>query len=209
MGLTCREVRYRSGVVGGQSWRDSQARRCRMCELTWFVFGLVHVAGQVVQPKVLQTSAYAEVVFTSRGRTAWQTADGASERLARQAALAEPGRKWVLIQTEGALDWCIRDATLMAEQIDHINGVNRLPNVRIGVIVRRAPASVLAPHGFHIFDSRVVQLGTKTATALINKREDIDTYEALWSELERMAIWGNGARAVFERIAEEYRSPAQ
>ncbi len=158
---------------------------------------------------MLQTSPYAEVVFTSRGRTARQAADGVAHRLARQAAFAELGREWVLIQTEGALDWCIRDAALMAQQVDHISAMSRLPNVRIGVIVRRTPASVLAPHGFHIFDNRAVQVGTKTATALIDSQEDIATYNALWGELERMAVWGDEARAVFERITGEYRALAQ
>ncbi len=158
---------------------------------------------------MLQTPAYAEAVFTSRGRTARQVADGVADRIARQAAIAERGRDWVLIQTEVALDWCIRDATLMAEQVDHISAVSRLPNVRIGVIVRRTPTSVLAPHSFHIFDSRAVQIGTKTATALIDNPEDIATYSALWSELERIAVWDDEARAVFERIADEYRAAAQ
>ena len=158
---------------------------------------------------MLQTSAYAGAVFASRGRTGKQTADGVRDRLARQAALTEPGREWVLIQTEGALDWCVSDAALMADQVDHISAVSRLPTVRIGVIVRRTPASVLAPHGFHVFDSRAVQVGTKTATALIDNQEDVATYEALWNELERLAVWGDEARAVFERISSEYRALTQ
>lgn len=154
---------------------------------------------------MLQTAAYADVVFTSRGRTAPQTAHGVASRLARQTALVEPGRDWVLIQTESALDWCVRDATLMAEQIDHITEVSRLPNVRIGLIIRRTPATVLAPHGFHIFDARAVQIGTKTATALIDNPEDIATYEALFIELEQLAVFGDEARAELRRIADEYR----
>lgn len=155
---------------------------------------------------MLQTAAYAEVVFTSRGRTDKQIGDGVAARLTRQAALAESGRQWVLIQTEGALDWCIRDAALMAEQIDRIRELSQLPNVRIGVIVSRTPSRVLAPHGFHIYDRRAVQIGTKTATALIDNQDDIATYEALWGELERMAVWRDEARAVFARIAGEYRT---
>lgn len=154
---------------------------------------------------MLQTAAYAEVVFGSRGRTPLQTVDGVARRVARQAALAESGRDWVLIQTEGALDWCVRDAALMAEQIDHVTEVSRLPNVRIGLIIRRTPATILAPHGFHIFDSRAVQVGTKTATALIDNPEDIATYEALFTELDQLAVFGDEARAELRRIADEYR----
>lgn len=154
---------------------------------------------------MLQTSAYAEVVFTSRGRTATQVADGVASRLARQAALAEPDRAWVLIQAESALDWCVRDAALMVEQLDHITEMSQLPSVRIGLIIRRTPATVLAPHGFYIFDDRAVMLGTKTATALIDDPEDIATYSALFGELERLAVFGDEARAELLRIADEYR----
>ncbi len=154
---------------------------------------------------MLQTAAYAEAVFSSRGRTASQAAQGVASRLVRQAALAEPGRDWVLIQAEGALDWCVHDAVLMTEQIEHIIELSRLPNVRIGLIIRRTPTTIMAPHGFHIFDSRAVQIGTKTAVALIDNPEDIATYEALFSELDRMAVFGDEARTALRRIANEYR----
>lgn len=155
---------------------------------------------------MLQTPAYAEVVFASRGRTAAQVADGVASRIARQTALVEPDRTWVLIQTEGALDWCVRDAALMVEQVDHIIEMSQLPNVRIGLIIRRTPASILAPHGFYIFDDRAVMLGTKTATALIDDLDDIATYGALFSELERLAVFGDEARAELNRVADEYRT---
>lgn len=154
---------------------------------------------------ILQTAAYAEVVLTSRRRTAPQTAHGVASRLARQDALMESSREWVLIQTEGALDWCVRDAALMAEQIDHIIDVSRLPNVRMGLIIRRTPTTILASHGFHIFDARAVQIGTKTAVALIDNPEDIATYEALFTKLEQMAVFGDKARAKLHHIADEYR----
>jgi transcriptional regulator with XRE-family HTH domain len=155
---------------------------------------------------MLQTPAYAEVVFSSRGRMPSETADGVSARLARQDALADRGRQWVLIQTESALDWCLGDAALMAEQVEHISDVSTLPNVRIGLILRRTPATVLAPHGFHIFDRRAVQIGTKTATALIDDPTDITTYETLFDNLERLAVFGDDAHAALRRIAAEYRA---
>lgn len=155
---------------------------------------------------MLQTPAYAQVVFNSRGRTTQQAADGVAARLARQNALADTGREWTLIQTEGALDWCVGDAALMAEQIDHITQISRSPTVRVGLIIRRTQAAVLAPHGFHIFDSRAVQIGTKTATALTDDPGDLATYETLFSELEHMAVFGDEARAQLQRIADEYRA---
>jgi hypothetical protein len=48
-------------------------------------------------------------------------------------------------------------------------------------------------------------LGTKTTTALIDDPEDIATYSVLFGELERLAVFGDEARAEFLRIADEYR----
>ena len=155
---------------------------------------------------ILQTSAYAQAVFASRGRTVRQVADGVAARLARQQALVDPSREWVLIQAEGALDWCVREPALMVEQISHVVEVSQLPNVRVGLILRRTPATVLAPHGFHIFDGSAVQIGTKTATAVIDDPGDIATYEALFSELECMAVFEDEARTELCRIADEYRA---
>jgi len=155
---------------------------------------------------ILQTSAYAQVVFGSRGRTAQQVADGVAARLARQKGLADTRRQWVLIQTEGALDWCVRDPALMAEQINYVADVSQLPNVRIGLILRRTPTTVLAPHGFHIFDGRAVQIGTKTATALIDDADDISTYEDLFDKLQSMAVFGEEAYFELRRIADEYKA---
>jgi hypothetical protein len=92
----------------------------------------------------------------------------------------------------------------MAEQIDHIMKVSELPNVRIGLIIQRTPATVLAPHGFHIFDARAVQIGTKTAIALIDDPGDIAVYDLLFCE--RLAVFGDEARVRLQRIAGEYRT---
>lgn len=50
-----------------------------------------------------------------------------------------------------------------------------------------------------------MQVGTKTATALIDNPEDITTYEALFSELDQTAVFGDEARTELRRIADEYR----
>lgn len=154
---------------------------------------------------ILQTPAYASVVFSARGRTSQQTAEGVAARLGRQPLLAEPGRQWILLQGAGALDWCVRDPQLMVEQLEHIAELTQLPNVRFGVIPRKTPAGVLAPHGFHIYDQRAVQIGTKTATALIDEASDITVYNTLFSELEKLAVFGDDVRALLHRTAGDYR----
>jgi len=93
----------------------------------------------------------------------------------------------------------------MVEQMEHLIEASRLPNVRLGIIPMRTPARVFAPHGFDMYDSRGVCIGTKTATALTTEPNDLADYDALFTELEQMAAFDDDARALIGRVATEYR----
>jgi hypothetical protein len=67
---------------------------------------------------------------------------------------------------------------------------------------------VPALHGFTIYDSRAILLGTQTATAIMTDRRDVADYEAHWNELAPLAEWGDGARSVISQAADSYRSIA-
>jgi transcriptional regulator with XRE-family HTH domain len=153
---------------------------------------------------LLQTRAYVSALFgdslppEDRDRTV-------SARLDRQGILTT-GRDFTFLMAEGALRWNMGGAHVMAEQLDHLIEVSRLANVHIGVIPWTTPANTPALHGFTIYDSRAVLLGTVTATAIITDRQSVAGYEAHWAELESLAEWGDGARSVIARAAEDYRS---
>lgn len=107
--------------------------------------------------------------------------------------------------TEAALNWHVGSPDLMAEQMEHLIGASRLANVRLGIIPTRTRARVFAPHGFDMYDSRGVCIGTKTATALTAEPGDIADYDALFTELERMAVYDD-VRVLIARVAEEYQA---
>lgn len=162
---------------------------------------------------VLQTPAYALAVFTannarpSRPAGADSPADLAATRAARYRQLAnEQHRRWTLIMTEAALDWLVGSPELMSEQMEHLIDASQLPNVRLGIIPARTPARVFAPHGFDMYDMRGVCIGTKTATALTTEASDLADYDALFEELEQMAVYDDEVRALITRVAEEYRA---
>jgi Domain of unknown function (DUF5753) len=95
---------------------------------------------------------------------------------------------------------------LMAEQLDRLVEASTRPNVRLGVITHRTPASFTAGHGFHIYDRQAVQIGTRTATALTSDQRDVEAYESLFAELERVAAFGDEARSVFQELGDRYRA---
>jgi hypothetical protein len=153
----------------------------------------------------LQTEAYATAVFSRR-----PTAEAAAAVTARtrrhQMMLEDSRRSWTLIQTEGALLWHVGNPEVMAEQLERLIEASTRPNVRLGVITHHTPVSFTAGHGFHIYDRQAVQIGTRTATALTSDRRDVDTYEALFAELERVASFGDTARSLLRELGDHYRA---
>ncbi|MGH3930772.1 MAG: helix-turn-helix domain-containing protein [Pseudonocardiaceae bacterium] len=130
-----------------------------------------------------------------------------SSRLERQRIL-DTDREFILVMAEGALRWNMGGAAVMVEQLDHLVRESRRPNVRLGIIEWTTPATVPALHGFTIYDSRSVLLGTQTATAIITDRQDVRNYEEHWAELEPIISYDDAARAAIERVATDYRSIA-
>jgi len=128
-----------------------------------------------------------------------------SSRLERQRLL-DSDREFILVMAEGALRWNMGGAAVMVEQLDRLVRESRRPNVRLGIIEWTTPARVPALHGFTIYDSRAVLLGTQTATAIITDQKDVNDYEEHWAELEPIISYGDAARAAIERIAADYRS---
>jgi len=159
---------------------------------------------------LLQTPAYMRVVFTPGGGIDELEAERAvAARVDRQRILDEPGRRFTFVQTEGALRFQVGSAELMAEQLGHLAELTtRADQLRIGVIPWTVPARILALHGFHLYDRRAVTVGTKTAHAILTEQYDIDVYEELFAEFERLAVFGVEAAGLLRRIAREYRNLA-
>lgn len=153
---------------------------------------------------ILQTRAYAQVVFTQR-MTEREAAPSITSRMERHRALDDPSRQWVLLHTEGALRWNLGGSVVMVEQLERIAAAMDRPNVRLGIIPWQTSASVLPIHGFHLYDHRAVVVGTRSGTAIMGERE-VPDYQALFDELEHLAVFDDEAHAVLDRIADDYRS---
>lgn len=153
---------------------------------------------------LLQTEAYARLVFgvSSSGPDIDRAV---AARLDRQATLREQVPHAVLIMTEGALRWQAGSPQVMIEQLDAIAAAAERPNVDVGIIPYTTPVTVFPRHGFHLYDSDAVIIGTETGTATIVDNEGIASYEQLFARLEQHAATGDAARAVLARVADDYR----
>jgi transcriptional regulator with XRE-family HTH domain len=155
---------------------------------------------------LLQTRPYISALFGA-SMSAEDIERTVGARLDRQAILAT-GRQFVFMMAEGSLRWNMGGAQVMAEQLDHLIEASRLANVSVGIIPWTTPTTVPGLHGFTLYDNTAVLLGTQTATAIMTDRQNIEEYEAYWSELVPFASWGDAARSVIAEAAEAYRSIA-
>ncbi|HUZ55270.1 MAG TPA: DUF5753 domain-containing protein [Streptosporangiaceae bacterium] len=153
---------------------------------------------------LLQTPAYMRQVFSRRLSQAEQD-KAIATRLERQRILDDQAKSFGFVMTEGALRWQAGSAELMADQLGHLAEASRRPNVQFGVIPWTRPVQVFPGHEFHIYDHRLVIVGIETALATITDPGDISTYADLFTELERLADFGDAARQTLARIAADYR----
>lgn len=153
---------------------------------------------------LLQTSAYMRQVF-SRRLSQEEQDKAITARLERQHIIDDQAKSFSFVMTEGALRWQAGSAELMADQLGHLAEVSRRPNVQLGVIPWTRPVQVFPGHEFHIYDHRLVIVGIETALATITDPGDIATYADLYTELERLADFGDAARQTLARIGADYR----
>ncbi len=130
-----------------------------------------------------------------------------ASRADRQQIL-DTDRQFQLILTEGALRWHVGSPQIMAAQLERLIEASHRPNLRLGVIPWTTPVHTPALHCFTVFDNRAVIVGTETATAVITDPADIADYDQRHTFYSQLAVIGDPARAVLDRLTGEYRDLA-
>lgn len=161
-----------------------------------------------VVPGLLQTETYMRALVAYRELPPAEVDKFVAARLARQERLEDPAHRFTQITTEGALGWRAGSPADMAEQVDRIVAVSRLPSVRVGIIAWGTQAPVFPLHGWDLHDERAVIYGTADATAVLTEPRDVARYVTLTAAVEEIAIWGDAARTVLSRISDRYRASA-
>lgn len=158
-------------------------------------------------PGLLQTAEYAGLVFSDGGDIpAEDVARSVAERMKRGNALAED-KAFTFVVAEGALRWQAGSPQIMLGQLAHITDViGQRDNVRFGVIPQAQAVDVFTTHGFSLYDRRTVIVGIRTGTSFISDPRDLAEYSKLFSHLEALAVFGQSAVAVIDRVAREYRA---
>lgn len=167
-----------------------------------------------VVPGLLQTAEYARRMFSmgEPPKAQEEVSESLDARLRRQQIVYEGGRRFDFVLTEAALRWRPGSARLMLGQLDRIMSLSTLDNVSIGVIPLDVVATTFGTHAFVIYDDLdddqdpFVEVGTIHANLIVNDAANVGMYQARWSQLSEIAVFGDEVKAWFAERAAALRT---
>lgn len=155
---------------------------------------------------LVQTFDYARAMMS--GRVSGQPLHQLTQSRQERQAILDTDRRFTLLHAEGALRWHIGSPVIMAGQLDHLAELTGRPNLRLGVIPWDRPLTMHARHAFHLYDTHTAIVGTESGTAFITDPAEVAAYDRRFAELEHVAVFGDEAARVFQRVADDYRDLA-
>ena len=169
---------------------------------------LFRIYEPAVIPGLLQTRDYAlSVLSTSISffRVPDDAEESADARIARQRVLTHGDRRFHMLLGEQCLHTNIGGTDIMADQLEHLLSLLKLPRLRIGMIPFDAPYRVPLNNGFWIMDEALVQLDTYTAELSLVRPDEIELYGRAFERLAALAVYGAEARAMIDAALNRFR----
>ncbi|MET9882371.1 helix-turn-helix transcriptional regulator [Streptomyces sp. NPDC006430] len=155
-------------------------------------------------PGLLQTPEYIRAILARHDLGDEVLTRTIGARLERQQALYDSAKELQFIITEPVLRWRIVTASRMAEQMDRIVSLSRLPHIDVRIVPLSARQHDIANHAFVIRDDRTVTVETTHAEIVVTDPRDVSLYVRKFEGFATMALSGNGARAMLEEIRDEF-----
>jgi len=160
---------------------------------------------------LLQVREYARLVFEMTDVGTGDIAGKVEGRLRRQGVLLDQSKQFSILMTEAALRWRPGSVELQVQQLQRIAAVMRLPNVAIGILPLGGQARALYPEGFQLYADRADDADTLVVVELvpdevaISEPDSVALYLREFDRLRSVAISGEQARALLDRVAEDMR----
>jgi len=126
-------------------------------------------------------------------------------KLARQAVLYDPAKRFTFLVTEAAVRWPLCPAPEMAAQIDKLVSVSRIASVRLGVIAGGSHYPEGPMNTFTVYDDHLVTAETFNGVIVMRDPRDVAFHRALFTTFKSYAIWDNEARRALESWATDLR----
>ncbi|MEU8784146.1 helix-turn-helix transcriptional regulator [Streptomyces sp. NPDC048637] len=155
-------------------------------------------------PGLLQTPEYIRTILSRHDLGEDVLARTISARIERQQALYDATKELHFVITEPVLRWRIVSAVRMAEQMDSLASLSRLPNIDIRIVPLSARQQDVASHAFVIRDDRTVTVETVHAEMIVTDPRDVALYVHKFDGFASMALSGDAMRALLEGIRDDF-----
>lgn len=166
----------------------------------------------ILVPGLLQVRPYARHVFELVDPFEDQKWEQATDnRMARQQQTLYGGKELDFVLAEAALWWRPGPVEILLAQIDRLATLFSLPNVSLGIIPRTAEMPTLVMNPFVLYEGPAdkglpfVRVEAVHATPPVHDPESVELYRRRFALLKTAAVFGDEARALLGRIAEELR----
>ena len=155
-------------------------------------------------PGLLQTPEYIRVILSRHDLGEEVLTRTISARIERQQVLYESDKTLHFIITENVLRWRIVSPARMAEQIDRLISLSRLPNIYIGIVPFTAQQTDIANHAFVIRDDRTVTVETVHAEVVVTDPRDVALYVRKFEGFASLALSGDDMRTMLEGARNDF-----
>ncbi|WP_314612181.1 helix-turn-helix domain-containing protein [Streptomyces stackebrandtii] len=155
-------------------------------------------------PGLLQTPEYIRAILSRHDLGDDVLTGTISARIDRQRVLYDPSKELHFVITEPVLRWRIVSAARMAEQIDRLVSLSRLPHIDIRVVPLSAAQRDIANHAFVIRDDRTVTVETVHAEIVVTDPRDVAMYVQKFERFASSALAGEDMRLLLEHIRDEF-----
>jgi len=183
-------LEWKRAMAPGRRRLQEEIQELELACSTMWVFSMNIVPG------LAQTPSYAETVFRIDRDpipSELEIAEATEARLARQAVLEDPTKRFKLLCTEAALHRSLLPDGAMRSQIQRLIEVAALPTVELGVIPFSTRERVHTVHAFAVLGDPNVDENALVLAELVTRGLTIRTLEEIRGYIEHYQALAEGA----------------
>ncbi|MFF7654997.1 helix-turn-helix domain-containing protein [Streptomyces sp. NPDC007983] len=155
-------------------------------------------------PGLLQTPEYIRAVLARHDLSEETLTRTITARLDRQQILYDDSKSLRFVITENVLRWRIVSSSRMAEQMDRLISLSRLPHIDIRVVPFTAKQADIANHAFVIRDGRTVTVEAIHAELVVTDPRDVSQYVSKFEGFASTALSGDGMRRMVGSVRDDF-----
>lgn len=170
------------------------------------VSGTIKEYAPLTIPGLLETAAYAQLLYEIGKFPAAEVPSAVAARLERQSVLYNKAHQFHFIIAEVALRWRVAGPDVYLPQLDRIISLATLPNVHISILPMDQELPMRRWHGFVLFEDReddgdpLGLIETMTSALTVSEPTELNQYGEVFDELQRAAARSQDAIGIMSAI---------